>query len=152
MKYEKLFSKGRIGKLEIKNRAVMSPMATDFANPDGIHQADHYTTAADMLKIAACALQNDTIATVVATPIVNTTLLSGQTVTWKNSNRLIQENNAFSYAGATGLKTGSTTEAGYCLAASATREGKTCIAIVMGSKVESGRWEDASGLLDISFQ
>ena len=35
MKYEKLFSKGRIGRLEIKNRAVMSPMATDFANPDG---------------------------------------------------------------------------------------------------------------------
>ena len=32
---EKLFSKGRIGKLEMKNRAVMSPMATDFANPDG---------------------------------------------------------------------------------------------------------------------
>lgn len=125
---------------------------THFSNPDGIDAADHYTTAADMLKIAACALQNDMIADVVSTRQVNTTLLSGQTVNWKNSNRLIQENNAYSYAGATGLKTGTTDAAGYCLAASAQREGKTCIAIVMGAKYESGRWEDASGLLDISFQ
>ena len=125
---------------------------THFSNPDGIDAADHYTTAADMLKIAACALQNETIADVVSTPQVTTTLLSGQTVNWENSNRLIQENNAFSYSGATGLKTGTTDAAGYCLAASAQREGKTCIAIVMGSEYESGRYEDASGLLDISFQ
>ncbi len=132
--------------------AELGCKGTHFSNPDGIDAADHYTTAADMLKIAACALQNETIAAVVATPEVTTTLLSGQTVNWKNSNRLIQENNAFSYAGATGLKTGSTDKAGYCLAASAQREGKTCIAIVMGAEYESGRWEDASGLLDISFQ
>lgn len=125
---------------------------THFSNPDGIDATDHYTTAADMLRIAACALQKESIAAVVGTPQVTTTLLSGQTVTWKNSNRLIQENNAFSYAGATGLKTGTTDAAGYCLAASAEREGKTCIAIVMGAEYESGRWEDASGLLDISFQ
>lgn len=125
---------------------------THFSNPDGIDAADHYTTAADMLKIAARALQNDMIADVVSTRQVNTTLLSGQTVNWKNSNRLIQENNAFSYSGATGLKTGTTDAAGYCLAASAQRDGKTCIAIVMGAEYESGRWEDASGLLDISFQ
>lgn len=125
---------------------------THFANPDGIDDPNHYTTAADMLKIATCALSNETIAAVVATPSVNTTLLSGQTVNWKNSNRLIQENGAYSYSGATGLKTGSTDAAGYCLAASAQREGKTCIAIVMGAKYESGRWEDASGLLDISFR
>ncbi len=132
--------------------AALGCKGTHFSNPDGIDADDHYTTAADMLKIAACALQNETIAAVVATPEVTTTLLSGQTVNWKNSNRLIQENNAFSYAGATGLKTGSTDKAGYCLAASAQREGKTCIAIVMGAEYESGRWEDASGLLDISFQ
>lgn len=132
--------------------AALGCTGTHFSNPDGIDKDDHYTTAADMLKIAACALGNETVATVVSSAAVNTTLLSGQTVHWKNTNRLIQENNAYSYAGATGLKTGSTDKAGYCLAASAEREGKTCIAIVMGAKTESGRWEDASGLLDISFQ
>lgn len=35
MKYERLFQEGRIGPLTIRNRAVMSPMGTDFANPDG---------------------------------------------------------------------------------------------------------------------
>ena len=35
MTYERLFQKGRIGPLTIRNRAVMSPMGTDFANPDG---------------------------------------------------------------------------------------------------------------------
>ena len=132
--------------------AALGCVGTHFVNPDGIHDNNHYTTAADMLKIASCALQNEMISRVVATPVVNTTLLSGHAVSWRNSNRLVQENNAYSYAGATGLKTGSTDEAGYCLAASASRDGKTCVAVVMGSKTESGRWEDASGLLDISFQ
>lgn len=125
---------------------------THFANPDGIHEDDHYTTAADMLKIAACALENKTIADTVCKPQVNVTFLSGQTVTWNNSNRLVKEGNVYTYAGATGLKTGTTDQAGYCLAASAVRDGRTSIAIVMGSQTESGRWEDASGLLDISFQ
>lgn len=125
---------------------------THFANPDGIHRDDHYTTAADMLIIAAAALKNDVIARTVSQPQVNVTFLSGQSVTWKNSNRLVQQQNVYTYAGATGLKTGTTDEAGYCLAASATRDGRTSIAIVMGSETENGRWEDAGGLLDISFQ
>ena len=125
---------------------------THFSNSDGIHAEDHYTTAADMLKIATYALQQDIIARTVCQPQVTVTMLSGQTVTWKNSNKLVREDNAFTYAGATGLKTGSTNEAGYCLIASATRDGQTSIAVVMGAKQESNRWEDASGLLDISFQ
>lgn len=125
---------------------------THFANPDGIHDPNHYTTAADMLKIAAAALQSPEIAGVVSLAQTTETFRSGQTVTWKNSNKLVRQDNAFAYDGATGLKTGSTDEAGYCLIASAVRDGQTSIAVVMGSKSENGRWEDASGLLDISFQ
>lgn len=125
---------------------------TNFANPDGYHADNHYTTAADMLKIANCALSQPVIARTVALPEVNVQMLSGQSVTWKNSNKLVREDNAFSYAGATGLKTGSTDEAGYCLIASAVKNGQTSIAVVMGAQQEASRWEDASGLLDISFQ
>ncbi len=136
-----------------KKAAALGCTGTHFVNPDGIHDDNHYTTAADMLKIATAALGNSLVAEVVSTPKVTTTLLSGQTVTWHNSNRLVQESGAYAYAGATGLKTGTTDQAGYCLAASATREGKTCVAIVMGAtKEENDRWEDAAGLLDISFQ
>jgi D-alanyl-D-alanine carboxypeptidase (penicillin-binding protein 5/6) len=132
--------------------AALGCTGTHFANPDGIHENDHYTTAADMLKIATAVLQQELITRTVSRPQVQVRLLSGQTVTWKNSNRLIQENNAFSYDGATGLKTGFTDQAGYCLAASAVREGHTAVAIVMGAPEETDRFEDASGLLDISFQ
>ncbi len=132
--------------------AALGCTGTHFANPDGYHHADHYTTARDMLKIADHALKQEVIARTVALPTVNVKMLSGESVTWHNSNKLVREDNAFTYAGATGLKTGSTDEAGYCLIASATREGQTSIAVVMGAKQENNRWEDASGLLDISFQ
>ena len=135
-----------------KKAAQLGCTGTHFVNPDGIHSDDHYTTAADMMKIAECALNQEVIARTVALPKVNTKLLSGQTVTWTNTNKLIRQGNAFSYDGATGMKTGSTDEAGYCLVASATRDGKTSIAVIMGSPSDSGRWEDAGGLLDISFQ
>lgn len=125
---------------------------THFVNPDGVHHDNHYTTAADMLKIAEATLGQELIARIVSTGEAQVRLVSGQTVTWKNSNKLVREGNAFTYAGATGLKTGSTDEAGYCLAASAVRDGQTSIAIVMGATEEYSRWEDASGLLDISFQ
>ena len=125
---------------------------THFANPDGIHRDDHYTTAADMLRIATFASQQKTIAHIMQQPEVQATLLAGQTATWKNSFREAQTNEIYTYADATGMKTGSTDEAGYCLVASATRNGCTSIAVVMGSPTESGRFEDARGLLDISFQ
>lgn len=132
--------------------AALGCAGTHFANPDGIHDPNHYTTAADMLKIATAALQKPEIAGVVALAQTTETFPSGQTVTWKNSNKLVRQDNAFAYDGATGMKTGSTSEAGYCLIASAVRDGQTSIAVVMGSEEESGRWEDASGLLDISFE
>ncbi len=132
--------------------AALGCTGSHFQNPDGIHEADHYTTAADMLKIATAAMQNELIAEVVATPQITVTILSGQTLTWTNTNRLLREGTARYYAGATGLKTGSTDEAGCCLAASATRDGKAYIAIVMGAKTDAERWDDAGGLLDLSFQ
>lgn len=123
-----------------------------FVNPDGYHEDGHYTTASDMLKVACAAIENPLIREIVATPRVQTNLVSGQKVNWQNSNRLLQPDNAYTYEGAFGLKTGSTDEAGYCLAACAQRDGRTSIAIVMGADSENGRWDDCRGLLDISFQ
>ena len=125
---------------------------TSFVNPDGYHDDTHYTTAADMLKIAVCALEHPLIAETVQMEKSNTKLLSGQRVNWVNSNKLLLTDTAYTYEGATGLKTGTTDEAGYCLAASATRDGRTSVVIVMGAESENGRWDDSIGLLDISFQ
>lgn len=127
-------------------------VSTHFINPDGWHEFDHYTTASDMVKIAAAAIKKPLIVEVVSAPSAKVTLLSGQAATWYNSNRLVQPDSASYYEGAFGLKTGTTDEAGRCLAACATRDGRTSIAIVMGAATETGRWEDARGLLDLSFQ
>ena len=138
---------------------AMNKKATDlgcsgskFVNPDGYHEDGHYTTAADMLKISLATIENPLLREIVSTPRVQTNLVSGQRVDWLNSNRLLQPDNAYTYQGALGLKTGSTDEAGYCLAACAERNGRTSIVIVMGAESENGRWDDTRGLLDISFQ
>lgn len=125
---------------------------TKFCNPDGYHEDGHYTTANDMLKVALATIANPVLREIVATPRVQTNLVSGQRVDWQNSNRLLQPDNAYTYQGAFGLKTGSTDEAGYCLAACAERDGQITISIVMGADEENGRWDDTRGLLDISFQ
>jgi len=132
--------------------AALGCTGTKFVNPDGYHEDGHYTTANDMLKVALAAIDNPLIREIVATPRVQTNLVSGQRVDWKNSNYLLQPDTAYTYEGAFGLKTGSTDEAGYCLAACAERNGRTTVTIVMGAKEEHGRWDDTRGLLDMSFQ
>ena len=63
-----------------------------------------------------------------------------------NTNKLIRF-----YSGATGLKTGFTSGAGYCLSASASRDGMELIAVVMGSDSSQNRNESCKRLLDYGF-
>ncbi len=125
---------------------------THFVNPDGIHNANHYTTAADMLLICKAALENPTLAAVMGEEKVTRTFLSGETgATWYNTNYLLRTDTRYLYEGATGLKTGHTDEAGYCLTASAERDGVKLIAVLMNADNTSGRFEDATGLFTVCF-
>jgi D-alanyl-D-alanine carboxypeptidase (penicillin-binding protein 5/6) len=63
-----------------------------------------------------------------------------------NTNKLIRF-----YQGATGLKTGSTDSAGFCISASAERDGMELIAVVLGSKTSVERFEGAKSLLNYGF-
>ena len=63
-----------------------------------------------------------------------------------NTNRLIRF-----YQGATGLKTGSTSKAGFCMSATAKRDGLHLIAVIMGSDTRDTRNESAKQLLDYGF-
>ncbi len=66
--------------------------------------------------------------------------------TLTNTNRLVRF-----YKGATGLKTGSTAKAGFCISATATRDGVTLIAVIMGAESRDIRNEEAKKLLDYGF-
>lgn len=63
-----------------------------------------------------------------------------------NTNRLIR-----SYSGITGLKTGTTSKAGFCISASATRSGTSLISVILGSETSEERFESAANLLDWGF-
>ncbi|MBQ5813875.1 MAG: D-alanyl-D-alanine carboxypeptidase [Clostridia bacterium] len=115
---------------------------THFANPHGLHADNHYTTARDLLKIAEYAMQNEDFAQIVMidkTVLPATNMHSEQTIS--NTNHLISlwRSRDYFYEGAIGIKTGSTTPAGYCLVSGVKSGDLTYITIVLGAeKAEDG--------------
>ncbi len=118
---------------------------THFANPHGLDDENHYTTALSMAKIARYALNNKTLNEIVKTK--QATINFGSfTKTLNNTNALLN-----SYEFADGIKTGFTNGANRCLAASATKDGKRFIAIVLGAQTTQIRFQEAKLLLEECF-
>lgn len=113
---------------------------TRFANPHGLDAHNHYSTAFDLTMLSRTALWHKDFAEIVGT-VDHTYEEKG--ITWRNTNRLL-----WSYTGAEGIKTGTTGQAGNCLAAAASREGMQLITVVLGS---ANRWRDTTTLLDYAF-
>ncbi len=124
---------------------------TTFLNPDGIDKEGHQTTANDLLKIALHAMKQPLIAETVATERLTTTLVSGQTKTWVNSNKLLQSDSAYTYAGTCGMKTGTTDGAKNCLISCATRDGRTVMCVLLGAKTDALRYSETTELLNLGF-
>ncbi|MCI8554715.1 MAG: D-alanyl-D-alanine carboxypeptidase [Clostridiales bacterium] len=123
-----------------------------FSNPDGFHDDNHYTTPMDMLLIARHALTFPTIRLTVSKTAASDLFLNGEAApVWQSSNQLLQHGSPYYYQHATGLKTGFTDEAGYCLAASAQKEGAELIAIVMNAPSSEIRWTDTTALFEAGF-
>lgn len=121
---------------------------THFANPNGLPNPSHYSTARDMAKIAAYCYRNEDFRKIVATKEKAVHwIYPNKTVTFDNTNHLL-----WTYPYADGIKTGYTDEAGGCLAASATRNGVTLIAIVMHTNDGLDRFSEAKELLNYGFQ
>ncbi|MGB9903925.1 MAG: D-alanyl-D-alanine carboxypeptidase family protein [Desulfotomaculales bacterium] len=123
-----------------------------FTNPHGLPDPDHYTTASDLALITLSAMRNPAFREIVGTetkaikrPLADRSRGVPQEDLW-NHNRLLE-----SYQGATGVKTGYTDEAGQCLVASAERDGRELIAVVLKSE-GSAVYEDARKMLDYGFE
>ncbi|MGN1134745.1 MAG: D-alanyl-D-alanine carboxypeptidase family protein [Oscillospiraceae bacterium] len=124
---------------------------THFSVPDGFHDDDHYTTVKDMLRVTLYAQQFPMLLDSAATPYKYVTFLSGEAVSWENSNKLIHDYSDCYYMYANGMKTGMTDEAGYCVVATARRFDHDVICIVFGSSASDIRWNDTIALLDAAF-
>ncbi len=115
---------------------------TRWANPDGIHSKNHYTTPEDLLKIAALSMENRIIAEYAAMESASVTFVSGQKRSWKSTNLLLSSKSEFYAPEAVGLKTGYTKEAGHCLL-SAFKKGDSYIFIcVMDANSTAKRFQD----------
>lgn len=119
---------------------------SNFLSPDGYDANGQYTTAYDMALIASKALKYDEILGTVKKAKARHILLSGEDVTWYNSNKLIKEGSGYYYKYAIGLKTGSSGEAGRCLISAAKKDEEVYISVVMDASYD-GRWQDSMDLL-----
>ena len=123
---------------------------THFANPHGLHNEENYTTAADMAKIAREAMKNETFRSIVECAHIRlaATNISEERY-YINTNNLVSRMRYpyYFYDKATGIKTGSTTEAGYCLVSSAKDGDKEVIAVVFKSDDISASHTDSKNIL-----
>lgn len=117
---------------------------THFETPSGLDGETHYSTALDMAKLAAAAMQNPDFAAIAGNKTAKVTFLSPEkTVTYQNHNKLLSL-----YEGCTGVKTGYTKKAGRCLVSAAERDGVRLVAVTLNAPDD---WNDHAALLDYGF-
>lgn len=134
-----------------KKAAALKLKDTHFVNPHGLHDEKHYTTAEDMAKIALEAMKNETFRSIVecAHIYLPETNMSEKRY-YINTNNLVSRMRYpyYFYDKATGIKTGSTTQAGYCLVSSAEDGDKSVIAVVFKAKDIAESHTESKALLE----
>ena len=118
--------------------AQLGMSGTHFANPNGLDDPDHYSTAYDMALLARAVLGEESLRRIAGT---RTITIAGRYLA--NHNKLL-----WRYEGCTGLKTGYTDEAGRTLVSSAQREGQELIAVTLNAPND---WSDHAALFDYGF-
>lgn len=118
--------------------AALGLTQTHFRNPHGLDASGHGSTARELSKIAAAAMENETFRTIVST---ERRIIGDQT--YVNHNRLLR-----TYPGAEGVKTGYTMAAGRILVSSAMREGTRFLCVTIA---DPNDWADHAALLDWAF-
>lgn len=119
---------------------------THFANPHGLDSENHYSSARDMAKLAQELLKHKDILRFTSIYEDYLTKPDGSQVWLVNTNRLVRF-----YDGVDGLKTGYTTDAGYCLTATAKKNDLRLISVVMKSSSGDARSKDTATLLTYGF-
>lgn len=116
---------------------------THFMNPSGLFDDNHYTTARDMALITAAAMQNESFRKIVAAPEYTSHRNESDYLYFYNKNKTVHQ-----YDGGNGVKIGYTKKSGRTLVASAERNGKTVICVVMNAP---DWFNDAYMLMDKCF-
>ncbi len=133
------------GFVELMNERAMElgMNATTFKNCTGLDADGHLTTAHDVAIMSGELIKHPLITDY--STVWMDTLRNGESEL-VNTNKLVRF-----YKGTTGLKTGTTSKAGYCLSATAQRDGLSLVAVVMNGETSTDRFEGAKKLLDYGF-
>ncbi|MBR4867371.1 MAG: D-alanyl-D-alanine carboxypeptidase [Clostridia bacterium] len=123
--------------------AYLGMTDTHFENCTGLEAEGHLTSANDIAVMARELIKHDWIFNY--TTIWTDSIRNGESEL-TNTNKLVK-----SYPGITGLKTGYTQTAKYCLAATARRDGMDLIAVTLGGETSTLRFEAATSLLNYGF-
>lgn len=116
---------------------------TEFKNCTGLDAEGHLTTAHDIALMSAELIKHDLIKKY--STVWMDTLRDGESEL-VNTNKLVRF-----YSGTTGLKTGTTSNAGYCLSATAERDNTSLVAVIMSAPSSNDRFANAKKLLDYGF-
>lgn len=119
---------------------------SNFVNPNGTHNDNHYSTAYDLALIGKYALKYD-----VLREIFTKRYYDKGDIRFSTTNELINPNSKNYYMYANGLKTGFTTPAGNCLMGSATRNNLELIAVLLKSSTSDNRFLESKMLFDYGF-
>ena len=129
---------------------------TNFVTPSGLHDQNHYSTARDLAVLLKAALQDPWVSKSLAKGEATVTASASQTApagtfpapatfSLQNTNPLLGQD------GCTAGKTGSTSQAGKCLAALFERDGRRVIAVVMGAPTSEALVEDIEALVEAAL-
>jgi D-alanyl-D-alanine carboxypeptidase len=124
-----------------KKAKQIGAVNSNFVNPHGLPDDNHYTTAKDLAIIAAYAMRNEVFASIVSTKTYKTGYHS---LTIANSNKLL-----YQYDYIKGVKTGFTKAAGRCLVSCAEKEGVMLIGVTLNAPND---WEDHIKIYDEGFK
>ncbi len=116
---------------------------SSFKNPNGLFDAEHYTTAYDLAKITAYAMRNDDFKKIVSAKEKSAKINNSEVLYFHNHNKLLKM-----YEGSIGVKTGFTKRSGRCLVSAAERNGVTLIAVTLNAPDD---WNDHIKMLDYGF-
>ena len=129
----------------------LGALHTQFVTPNGLDADGHYTTAADLAKIAAYAIQNERFVAITNTQSHSfSELTKGRGFTVSNKNQFLHMMD-----GAIGVKTGFTGKAGYCFVGALKREDRTLVSVVLASgwpPNKTYKWQDTKRLMQYGLE
>lgn len=129
---------------------------SNFTNPSGIHEENHYSSANDLAKIAVYCMKNDTFRKIVSLkscyiPATN----KSDSRFYRNTNQLLQDGQYY-YSYCIGIKTGFTSPAKNCLISASNKNGVELISVVLGGDSTSDgkdtRYLDSMNLFEYGYK